>query len=254
VTRLMHGFEAERRGQPLRLGSKLCTGAQWADLPERYPPYQTCHRRYQRWVGDGLFEHILQGVGARPHGARWTRSLRVLHRWHIHRGEKRGGCGSDQAGQRDETHGSGRPSWSSSRHLCRLGFASRDSPRRPHARLTIRRRAPAAPHWRPRLRRRFIGCRVSQAGRRDDRAASAQSQAAQNARRTTTAALQTPLEDRVPLCLAGQFSSPRGALRAFCPQLPSITLASFSSAASSSCCATTAEGISRRYPPRPIAG
>jgi transposase len=26
----------------------LRTGAQWADMPERYPPYQTCHRRYQR--------------------------------------------------------------------------------------------------------------------------------------------------------------------------------------------------------------
>ncbi len=25
----------------------LRTGAQWADLPERYPPYQTCHRRFQ---------------------------------------------------------------------------------------------------------------------------------------------------------------------------------------------------------------
>ena len=25
----------------------LWTGAPWADLPGRYPPYQTCHRRYQ---------------------------------------------------------------------------------------------------------------------------------------------------------------------------------------------------------------
>jgi transposase len=32
------------------------------------------------------------GVGARPQGARWTRSLRVFHRWHVHRGEKGGGC------------------------------------------------------------------------------------------------------------------------------------------------------------------
>jgi transposase len=38
----------------------LRTGAQWADLPERYPPYQTCHRRYQRWVREGLFERILE--------------------------------------------------------------------------------------------------------------------------------------------------------------------------------------------------
>jgi transposase len=24
----------------------LRTGAQWADLPDRHPPYQTCHRRF----------------------------------------------------------------------------------------------------------------------------------------------------------------------------------------------------------------
>jgi transposase len=39
----------------------LRTGAQWVDLPERYPPYQTCHRRFQRWVGDGTFERVLEG-------------------------------------------------------------------------------------------------------------------------------------------------------------------------------------------------
>ncbi|RRD66711.1 transposase, partial [Desulfovibrio sp. OH1186_COT-070] len=26
----------------------LRTGAPWKDLPERYPPYQTCHRWFQR--------------------------------------------------------------------------------------------------------------------------------------------------------------------------------------------------------------
>jgi transposase len=40
----------------------LRTGAQWVDLPERYPPYQTCHRRYQRWVREGLFERILEAL------------------------------------------------------------------------------------------------------------------------------------------------------------------------------------------------
>jgi hypothetical protein len=30
------------------------------ELPERYPPYQTCHRRYQRWVREGAFERILE--------------------------------------------------------------------------------------------------------------------------------------------------------------------------------------------------
>ena len=38
----------------------LRTGAPWKDLPDRYPPYQTCHRRFQKWQQDGRFEVILQ--------------------------------------------------------------------------------------------------------------------------------------------------------------------------------------------------
>jgi transposase len=36
----------------------LRTGAPWKDLPQRYPPYQTCHRRFQQWVGLGIFQRI----------------------------------------------------------------------------------------------------------------------------------------------------------------------------------------------------
>jgi transposase len=28
----------------------LGTGAQWRALPEKYPPFQTCHRRVQNWI------------------------------------------------------------------------------------------------------------------------------------------------------------------------------------------------------------
>ena len=38
----------------------LRTGAPWKDLPSRYPPYQTCHRRFQGWVRDGTLEKILR--------------------------------------------------------------------------------------------------------------------------------------------------------------------------------------------------
>lgn len=38
------------------------TGAPWKDLPGRYPPYQTCHRRFQQWVEDGVFERILSAL------------------------------------------------------------------------------------------------------------------------------------------------------------------------------------------------
>jgi transposase len=35
------------------------TGAPWKDLPSRYPPYQTCHRRFQEWVKQGVWMEIL---------------------------------------------------------------------------------------------------------------------------------------------------------------------------------------------------
>ncbi|HEV2468407.1 MAG TPA: transposase [Candidatus Sulfotelmatobacter sp.] len=38
----------------------LGTGAQWRELPNKYPPYQTCHRRFQQWVRAGKLERILR--------------------------------------------------------------------------------------------------------------------------------------------------------------------------------------------------
>ncbi len=40
----------------------LRTGAPWADLPRRYPPYQTCHRRFQKWVKEGVLEKVLRAL------------------------------------------------------------------------------------------------------------------------------------------------------------------------------------------------
>lgn len=37
----------------------LRTGAPWADMPPRYPPYQTCHRRFQHWVKLGVLPRVL---------------------------------------------------------------------------------------------------------------------------------------------------------------------------------------------------
>lgn len=37
----------------------LRTGAPWKDMPERYPSYQTCHRRFQRWEQEGVMDKIL---------------------------------------------------------------------------------------------------------------------------------------------------------------------------------------------------
>ncbi len=40
----------------------LRTGTPWRDLPDRYPPYQTCHRRFQQWCRDGTLEKILHAL------------------------------------------------------------------------------------------------------------------------------------------------------------------------------------------------
>lgn len=61
-----------RRGRPYRdprdvlngILWVLRTGAPWKDLPDRYPPYQTCHRRFQQWEQDGLMQRILRALAA----------------------------------------------------------------------------------------------------------------------------------------------------------------------------------------------
>jgi transposase len=58
------------RGRPWReprevLGGILWvlrTGAPWKDLPQRYPPYQTCHRRFQHWCRNGTLKRILNAL------------------------------------------------------------------------------------------------------------------------------------------------------------------------------------------------
>lgn len=40
----------------------LRTGAPWNDLPDRYPLYQTCHRRFQMWAKSGALERVLRAL------------------------------------------------------------------------------------------------------------------------------------------------------------------------------------------------
>ncbi|UPY80710.1 IS5 family transposase [Leptospira weilii] len=40
----------------------LRTGAQWKDLPDRYPSYQTCHRRFQEWNRNGTMRNIIRSL------------------------------------------------------------------------------------------------------------------------------------------------------------------------------------------------
>ena len=60
----------DRRGRPWRdprdvLNGVLWvmrTGAPWHDLPDRYPPYQTCHRRFQLWARSGALRRVLEAM------------------------------------------------------------------------------------------------------------------------------------------------------------------------------------------------
>src|SRR5207237_6507474 len=58
------------RGRPWKsrrsvLNGILCvlrTGAPWADITERYPSFQTCHRRFQQWVRSGVMTRIMTAL------------------------------------------------------------------------------------------------------------------------------------------------------------------------------------------------
>lgn len=59
---------ADGRGRPWRAARDvlngilwvLRTGAPWHDLPAPYPSYQTCHRRFQKWVRDDTLGRLLR--------------------------------------------------------------------------------------------------------------------------------------------------------------------------------------------------
>ena len=59
---------ADGRGRPWRCQREvlnavlwiLRSGARWKDLPAHFPPYQTCHRRYQSWVRSGALRVVLE--------------------------------------------------------------------------------------------------------------------------------------------------------------------------------------------------
>lgn len=63
---------ADQRGRPWRDSREvmngilwiLRSGARWKDLPDRFPPYQTCHRRFQQWVQDGTLRRIVEMLAA----------------------------------------------------------------------------------------------------------------------------------------------------------------------------------------------
>ncbi|MGN6106574.1 MAG: transposase, partial [Kofleriaceae bacterium] len=93
----------------------LRTGAPWADLPRRYPPYQTCHRRFQTWIEDKTLERLLRKL-AEDLRDRGNLDLTEAYIDGSHAGAKGGpSCWEHSTRQSDQGHGGGRPLWSSSR-------------------------------------------------------------------------------------------------------------------------------------------
>lgn|GEM_PF-1851267 len=43
---------------------RLGTGVQWRELPERFGPWKTVHKRHLLWSADGTWERLLQHVQA----------------------------------------------------------------------------------------------------------------------------------------------------------------------------------------------
>lgn len=41
------------------------TGAPWRDVPERFGPWNTIYKRFERWAADGTFDRLLVTVQAR---------------------------------------------------------------------------------------------------------------------------------------------------------------------------------------------
>jgi transposase len=41
--------------------------AQWSEIPAKYPPYQTCYRRFQQWVREGRLVEVLRLLARQLH-------------------------------------------------------------------------------------------------------------------------------------------------------------------------------------------
>src|SRR6516162_3471372 len=120
----------KRRGRPWRDTREvlegvlwiLRTGAQWSELPrDKFPPYQTCHRRFQQWIRAGTLIKILRRL-AEDLLARGDLDLaETLIDASFSGAKRRPCCWSNTPRQREQDHGNRGPPWSS----CRRGGCKR---------------------------------------------------------------------------------------------------------------------------------
>ncbi len=186
----------------------LRTGAPWHDLPRRYPPYQTCHRRFQQWQRSGLLTKLLQKL-AEDLRDRGKLDLSESFIDASFSSAKKGALLSAllAAAKAAKSWRSATAmvflspcTWSALRHMKRLSSKPPSS--------TIPRRNTGTLDWRQGLRQRSAGPTIRQkfgvvliAPHRWNRSRN------RHAGRSRTAALSPPLENRTPVRLASQLSS-----------------------------------------------
>jgi transposase len=56
----------------------LCSGASWADLPERYGPPATCYNRFRRWIKTGLWIRIVDRLAEAYNGPAILRGEKAM--------------------------------------------------------------------------------------------------------------------------------------------------------------------------------
>jgi transposase len=89
--------------------SSYATGAPWADLPERHPPYQACHRRFQQWVRTGVMGGVLEAL-AEDLRSRGGFDLEEPSSTAVSLLQERGRWrGQNQATKKNQNHGQCRP-------------------------------------------------------------------------------------------------------------------------------------------------
>jgi transposase len=124
---------ADKRGRPLKPNRDVLngvlwvmrTGAPWKDMPGRYPPYATGHRRFSTWVENGTMRRVVEAL-ARDLRDRGKLDLEEAFVDGSFAPAKKGAAASaKRSAARGQDHGSGRPLWSSSRRRYRNCFPAR---------------------------------------------------------------------------------------------------------------------------------
>jgi transposase len=182
----------------------LRTGAPWKDLPDPYPPYQTCHRRFQQWSRDGTIERVLH-VLAQDLYERGRIDITEAFIDGTFSGAKEGVRASGRP-----SAGKGPRSWQFQTALVFL------SP--PGLRVLRRMRSRS---WSKRWTNSTIARGVRQ---RVDCAQPAQRHA-QHPRRSVPAPVKAALDDRASVRVDPEFPTPGDPLRTPCRQLPRVPAA-----------------------------